>query len=315
MLHTLITTLILTATLALAEPPNIATLSDLTIDQAFANEQSINNNYGLVILADEHPLYPESWERSVWNDETFAQQLKDRKIMVVYISRDSDPAIYSLLNPRSSPAVYFWNFGAIQSSRFGHSSSDTPEKLLEWTRLARQGSSFSKEIINQLKETPNDFKLRFELIKELYREKNYDTYFEQICWVFEHNEAWHQYEINHELFDPEQYSDPETHTRAAVIQYTNWFREQLKLNIHTKSKRSDADQIDGWDQAIKATDLRLLTTELDYARDTIVVLRRTLESKRDNNTATDRDLFILKALTAEGEEARALTEEYQPYFK
>lgn len=315
MLHTLITTLILTTTLALASSPDIATLSDLTIDQAFANEQAINNNYGLVILADEYPLYPESWERSVWNDETFAQQLKDRKISVVYITKDSHPAIIAMLKPYSSPAIYFWNFGKIQSKIFGHSVTDTPERMLEWIKLARRNSSFSKEMIKQLNETPNDITLRWELMSELNREKDETEIRRQFCWLFEQNELWYQFVLNSDDAKSQDVDDPEMSFRASLWWFIMVGRENLGLFKDMRSEFEGAPLRDGWEEAFLFVDHEENYTAQEKNWKPYVALRRTLESKRDNNTATDRDLFILNVLTAEGDEIQKLSEEYQPYIK
>lgn len=315
MRHILITTLILTTSLVLAEPPNITTLSDLTIDQAFADSNRNNTYGGVVILVDNQYVQSESWGRSAWNDADFSKRLKSQRTPVVYITGKSHPAIYALLSPSSTPAAYFWDNSEIKSKRFGFSVKDTPERMLEWIKLARRSNSFSKEMIKQLKDSPNDIALRWELMYELNREKDETEIRRQFCWLFEHNELWFQHALKSDDAKSQDVEDPEMSFRASLWWFIMAARENLGLFKDMRPEFEGAQLRDGWEEAVLFVDHEENHVEHEEDLRIYVNFRRTLESKRDNNTATDRDLFILKALTAEGEEARALAEEYQPYLK
>jgi hypothetical protein len=316
MLRTFITTIILTTSLALASPPpNIATLSDLTINQAFSDSNRKSSYGGVVILVDNQYTQSESWDRSVWNDPEFAEELKLQRTSVVYITGESHPAIYALLSPRSTPAVYFWQQREIKSKRFGYSVDDTSERMLEWIKLARLNSSFSKEMIKQLKETPENIALRWELMNELNREKDETEIRRQFCWLFEHNELWYQFALQSDDVKSQDVENPEMSFRASLMWFIMAGRENLGLFKEMRPEFEGAQLRDGWEEALLFVDHEENHVEHEEDLRIYVNLRRTLESKRDNNIATDRDLFILKALTAEGDEARALVEEYQPYFK
>ena len=303
MLQTLILNLTLTTTFALGPAPEIACLSDQSI-----NELTKLNHQNYILLYTGNATNPEHWDASIWNDPAFVAYLNATNIPVIHTTRHPNSYYTNPIRPTELPVFFFYHDGEITTKRAGFepATEETRADYINWINAAKSTKPLSQSFVAQLKDDPNNFKLRFQLLDELENESNLGAYYEQICWIFEHNEAWHQYEINHELFDTSLYPDPELYTRASVIQYT--YQPRKRLNLRLRSS------IDGWDQAIQQSEQSLLTTDYDRARAAFVKLRQTLESRRDNNTATDRDLFILKALTAEGEEWKQLLKEHKPYF-
>jgi len=289
---------------ALATPPNLACLSNLTKEQALSQS---NTQDSIVLFAGDTPE-TNAWSTSIWDDPAFAAHLKASNITVVNTTEHPSNYYANPIRPTELPAFFYYHQGKITTKRSGlpPATEETRADYINWINAAKSAAPLSQHFIAQLKDDPDNFKLRFQLLDEFENESNLAAYYQQICWIFDHNEPWHQYEINHDLFDPDLYPDPELYTRAAVIQYTHQPRKRLNLR--------QRNSIDGWNQAIQESDQALLATDYDRARAAFVNLRQTLEARRDTNTATDRDLFILHALTAEGEEWQQLVKEHKPYY-
>jgi hypothetical protein len=314
-LHELITTLILTTTIGFAAPPEIECLSGLSVTEAF--EQRKNRRpKNIIFLVSDRGFPAESWESSIWNDPEFVEHLKKSGIMVAYMDRETDPVLFEVLKIESLPTFVFYHDSILTRRRsLLHTTDEVRDSYIEWVDAAKRGTTRSRIMQEELESEPSNIELRFELMKEFHNEGRDADGMKCLYWLFEHNEMYFQYVKRLAIEEQEELENPEMSFRAMLMWFINGPRDNLGLYIKHRSRVDNSPPRDGWAEAIKLVDDNRINTEHDRKIEVMVNLRRTLELKRENNTATDRDLFILKALTAEGDEARALAEEYKPYFK
>lgn len=315
MLHTLITTLILTTTIGFAAPPDIDCLSGLSVTEAF-EQRKHNRPKNIIFLVSDGGFPSESWESSIWNDPEFVEHLKKSGITVAYMDRETDPVLYEILKIESLPTFVFYHDSILTRRRsLTRTTDEVRASYIEWVDAAKRGTTRSRIMQAELDIDPNNIELRFELMKEFHNEGLEADGMECLYWLFEHNELYFQSWKAKALEEQEEFENPEMSFRAMLLWFISGPRDNLGLYKRQSSRVDGYPPRDGWAEAIKMVDENRVNTEHDRKIEVMVKFRQTLESKRNNNTATNRDLFILKALTAEGEEARALTEEYRPYFK
>ena len=326
MLRTFILLIILTSTISLAETPNLACLSGETVNEIFESRLSRSGRGFIVIVGEgihKNGFTAEDWKNSIWNDQEFAQYLRDKKISVAFMDAHSDPAYYSTLNISSVPSVFFIEQKEVRSSRhgLGRATDESRQNMIDWIEAIRSGNTLVDSAYIAVNQDPENIELRQKLMKELWDERRQSEYTAQTCWLLEHNELNREYLAEQYVQEYDTVISEEEY-RAGLLWQVMSLRDNAGL--YKQASSGSSHEKDGW-----ATQLSVLKfakenpwrkmnssyTESIQIVELVLKLRRALESKRDNNTATDRDLFILKALTAEGDEARALAEEYQPYFK
>ncbi len=318
MLRIIITIVIVCTSLSIAAPPDIACLSGFSVTEAFEQKKHTGPK-NIIFIVSDGGFAAESWSRSIWNDPEFVEHLKKSGIIVAYMDRESDPVLHEILQISSTPTFVFYHDSILTRLKgLAHASDESRASHIEWIDAARMGTTRSRQMQRQLDEDSTNIELRFELLKELNREGREADSLDYFYWLFDHNELFYQFTLDQDRKDREgqdEIENPEMSFRAMLIWFINGPRDTLGLYKEKKSNTDGYPPRDGWARAIKLVDEDRVNTESDRKIEVLVKLRRALEARRDNNSATERDLFILKVLTAEGEEWQQLGKEYQPYFK
>jgi len=315
MLRIIISVIVSFTHLSIAAPPEIACLSGLSVTEAF-EQRSRTRPKNIIFIVSDGGFDAEAWSRSIWNDPEFVEHLKKSGITVSYMDRDSDPVLYEILQISSSPTFVFYHDSVLTRLKgLSHASDESRASHIEWIDAAKMGTTRSRQMQRQLDEDPTNVELRFELLKELNREGREADGLDCFYWLIDHNELFFQFTLTQDLEDQEEIENPEMSFRAMLMWFINGPRDTLGLYKEKKANTDGYPPRDGWARAIKLVDEDRVNTESDRKIEVLVKLRRTLEARSDNNSATERDLFMLKVLTAEGEEWQQLGKEYQPYFK
>jgi len=303
-----------------AAPPDLECLSDLSFNDAYSSTVMVRLNSPIVILIGDTPDTDsdptETW--AIWNEPLVLKFLKGRKLVVTYLDEDTpDQPYLELFMPESRPMVIYRDGRGRQYRRSMNDLADSPEGLIDW--LEHPGRESAEHKINELKllrriaNYPDDPRWRLELIKEYHRVGNAYGADRLFVWLFKHNDLWKKYEVQRQkgkldedgfkriLFAEISRIRDQHHLFTSPVQLS-WFdevetyefddwvtREQWKMRQFTFTNGIGIDATMQWKM-------------LPVAEELI--------ARRENNTATDRDLFILKALTAEGEGWEALVKEY-----
>ncbi|MBL4590888.1 MAG: hypothetical protein JKY96_02895 [Phycisphaerales bacterium] len=295
-----------------AEPPELACLSGLSLDEVFAQNKHING--GFIIIVGDKWMESDTWASSVWNDPEVVEYLKSHHVLVTYMDQESDPAFFDTLDIGATPTFIYYSNRRVRSRRIGLVSArdESREATIEWVRAARSNLTLLEKRYKKVHEDPTNIASRVELMKELSAEGQAGASTEQHCWVIDHNQLWYEYMI--------QQDELKTEDEFQFMLY--WFIMGARDNL-VLIRRTDfsGHESDGWKDAIRSVEYaesNPWTTprspQTFQSKKAYVDLRRALESRRDNNTATERDLFILNLLTAEGEEGQAIHEQFRKYF-
>ncbi len=288
--------------------PELACLSDRSVDDLFADSKIQTGSKLFLVLVGDEPFSKsafeqDDWERSVWNDPEFAAFLSEQKIPAVYMSGKENAAFYSTLDISSLPRVLLYQGSVLRSSRAGlaAASDSSRTSMIEWIEHIQTGITPVEAAYLAVGDDPDDAGLRMKLMDELWKERRETECIEQLCWLINSNDQY-----KHALME-----------RSAELR-ENEFRYDLLYQIMSL-RDSLGLSSDGWATAMARVesdqqDPRKLMGHRLEQRDEqyklLVDLRRTLESRIEDNAGSDRDRFILLALTAEGSEKQALIEWY-----
>lgn len=312
--------IVITTTLATADLPppmtDLATLSDRSVDEVFADWKIVTGQQHFLVIVGEQTFAKsawsdEDWERSIWNDEDFAAYLESNGIEVVYLSGKENPAFYSTLEITSLPTVLFYRGTRLRSSRSGlYSASDeVRQKYIEWIEQVRSGKTPVESAYEAVDADPDDVGLRGQLMAELWKERRETEYLRQNTWLLDHHESYMQHLLAEDAELTEDYF------RWVLLYQIGNLRDNLGLFKRIRDGRVS----DGWADAISRLEYaeqhpwRSAQSNIEqlYQKHRLLIdLRQIFEARIAGDSATDRDRFILHALTAEGEQWQALIEQY-----
>ena len=300
--------------------PELACLSGETVNEIFASRLRKSGRSFLVIVGAgvyKSGIDAKSWERSIWNDPEFAQYLKEKKLSVVYMDGESDPAFFSTLEVSSLPTIFYFQQKEIRSSRSGlvPATEESRKSMVEWIEAVGSGMTPVESAYAAVDADQENVELRINLPNELWKERRETEMFVQSCWLLDHNDLAYEYAAK-EYFAKHNEGLSEEEYRAGLLWTVMSFRDSLGLY---RQESNFNPSTDGWSDQVSMVefaeanpwrDLGSWQRKLVERTQTVLTLRAALESRRDENTATDRDLFILKALTVEGKEREAMINEY-----
>ncbi len=307
------------------EVPDLACLSGESVNEIFESRLQKSGRDFIVIVgagAYKSGIDADTWEMSIWNDPEFAQYLKEKKLSVVYMDGESDPAFFSTLEISSLPTFFYFQQREIRSSRSGlvPASEESRERMIEWVEAVGSGTTPVESAYTEVDADPENIELRIKLMSELWKERRETEVLIQSCWMLDHNELHFQYSVKEYLEKYDQELSEEEY-RADLLWKVMSLRDNLGLYRRESVNRPTTD---GWAEHVSMVEFaeanpwrefRSWRRKRNEQVKAVLALRGALESRRDDNTATERDLFILKALTAEGDEGRAMAEKYRPYFQ
>ena len=304
--------------------PELACLSDRSVDDLFADWKIQTGSKLFLVLVGEEPFSKsafgqDDWERSVWNDPEFAAFLSEQKIPVVYMSGKENAAFYSTLDISSHPRVLLYRGSVLRSSRAGlATASDTSRtSMIEWIKQVQTGITPVEAAYLAVIEDPDDAGLRMKLMEELWKERRETEYLEQLCWLMDHNDLYAEHTLR-----VQQEKTGEQHSEIDVRAGLYWQIMSLRDNLQLFKR--DTTESDGWGLAEKRVENANAKPwqKLDPSSERLVKehrllldLRSKLEARRDNQSASDRDLFLLRVLTSEGDDLKQLAEEMMPHLK
>lgn len=285
--------------------PDLPIISDLSFDQAVAQHTT---STALILLVATEQFTAEDWERSVWNRPELTDYITGRRIPVVYADTTTDAAAVWLLEVDRLPAAIYFSNGVEKGRRYGLDGRDNAaDTMVRWLEATRRGSSLSKELRRQIEEDPDNIQLRSELIEELQTEGNNAGAIEQICWLFDHNDATFE-------ASKAEGGSSEDLFRTGILFYIGGMLERVGTTI-TGDPFADWpedrwEQLDAW---LRRPDPDERNDEKQHRRSLgyILELQRTLAARSANGSASERDRFILNALNASKAELGAMYEELQ----
>lgn len=306
------------------EVPDLACLSGEKVNEIFASRLKKSGRSFLVIVGAgvyKNAFDAESWEKSIWNDPEFAQYLKEKKLSVVYMDGESDPAFFSTLEISSLPTIFYFRHKEVRSRRSGlvPATEESRKSMIEWIKAIGSGMTPVESAYAAVDADKESVELRIKLRSELWKEKRETEMLVQSCWLLDHNDLAFEYTAK-EYFAKYDEELSENEYRAGVLWTVMSLRDNLGLN---QQESNSMPTRDGWADQVSMVEFAEENPWRDFGSrqrkhieqtQTVLALRNALESRRDNKTATERDLFILMALTSEGDEISALLEKYQPYL-
>ncbi len=316
----------LSVSFCMAAQPELACLSGESVNEIFKSRLEKSGRCFIIIVGEgvsKNGFTSEDWEASIWNDQEFAQYLHDNKMAVVYMDAKTNPAYYSTLDIGSVPTILFIDQLEVVSTRhgLGRASDKMRDDMIKWIDAILSGKTLVDKAYLAVHQDPENIELRQNLMKELGDERRESEYTTQICWLLENNESYKEY-LSEQYLENENTELSEEEFRAWILWQVMSLRDNLGL--YKQASIGNRPEIDGWSRQVSLLESskkqpwrKLYSSHQNSLQriQTVFGLRQTLESKRDEDTASDRDLFILKALTAEGDESQALVDQYQPYFK
>lgn len=336
MLTTLLTLALATAQLQAADPPKLDCLSDVSIEGLWQGPTRpyIHNDEWLVgpliILVGRHddPDPDATW--GVFNDPAIKDYFTQEQITLIF-HQDGVPGVRSEADrlPFSfgdGDRVHLRSAsGEFQSGKWNlfqwPTSPPNPGELLEWInepeQKQRQRSAEFHTLSEKIELNPSDIKLRHEAIALCESIGGYPPMAHRfVPWLLLNHDRWYDYEsgASEAELSEEQF-------RTVVFERIRSAREQLDLFSGFMGYGSGADN-EGWsfDDWVEKeiwksrsftfgngiqTPGKTMPWEWAYS----------VQSMRDHcelNGYSDRDRFILHALTAEGEEWQELIEQHAP---
>ena len=290
-------------------PPDISYLTDYSVDEVVSN-YSIGRR---IILAADASVEDQGQVWGLWMDPRVVDYFeKATNTVVIYLDEDSheDPYLEAL-KVRSLPSVVHLSRGGMLQRRM--ETFENANELLRWLRNAQSGKRWYDELYKRVANNPDDLRWRFELIKELQNEGNAYGADRLFAWLFTHNDLWKKYEeqrhrgkLNEEEFKKVLFAEI-----SRIREQHNLFTSPVRLRRFDEVETYEFDDWVSREQwkMRQITFMNGIGIDATMQRKLLPVAERFIEA-RDSGTATDRDLFILHALTAEGEEWQAMVDHY-----
>lgn len=294
----MLTTLALHAVLAAA--PDLPVFAEASLDEAVLRSWP-GSAMVLVVAGDEYT--PADWARSEWADPDLTAFFDERRIPVVYADRDEHRAAVWLLDVERLPAVIIFIGGEEKARRYGFRQGEAAD-LTAWYELVASGTTPAEQLRQRIAADPDNAILRAELMHELNRSGDTAGVRTQVAWLLAHPDR---------IDDAQDHPATEHDARCALLWFVGALREPINL------WGGDAPPIDPSDARPSTRtwdDVERLAGEPDaggkaarstrHAARLALDLRKTLEARVAQTTASERHRFVLKALTAPAEDFRAM---------
>jgi len=294
---------------AIAGPPNLECLDELDFQQA--SSESPWEARPVLLLIDDANLDPQIWESSVWNSPELNTFLDDQGFVVIWIDPHIDKMYFDGFKVFGHTVVRYWDCNSFQQLiRIGLDDRDTTESVIEWLKPALDGSSLRTELRKELNDDPENQGVRWQLLNE--ERRCYTSGYTRalmyglLLSLLDNNQSWFEYIQVHEKIDEQQF-------RSIIIEVIEEFRAETYLFGEPAMNKHNKSDHKGWNGAIAYTEIdnRILNWGKGAMhRVRAVRFLREFETRSMSDTATDRDKFILHALTAEGDDWETLVQEY-----
>lgn len=281
--------------------PDLPVFSDATFDEAAAKFWPAT---AMVLVVADETYTQQDWERSALADRELVAFFDSKRIPVVYADIHENRAACWLLDVDRLPAVIVFVGGEERGRRYGLPIMKA-EQFVEWFELLGSGSSPAEELRKRITAEPENVRLRAELIRELSRSGNGSAAHSEIVWFLMH---------------PDQvdgmYDRPptEAEARLALLSFVGGLREPLSLwpkdqqalgpgehRLPRGRTWAEVEQL-----AVMPDFTQKSTRNIHHLAKLIVEVRDTLQSRVVAETASERDRFVLDALTLSETEFQAL---------
>lgn len=317
-IHSLALILTSAAFPAIAGQPAWDCLYDGSFEQAI-QEQPLNP---IILVLNDTRLDYVYWNQWAFQTPEVQDWIARRRIRVVFEDVHENSTLSFLVRPSLLPAVVVFDTGGREiGRRYGYRSSDTPEVFIEWAD-SLHGVPLHIALSQQLEDEPTNTELRSRVIDELGRAGLEYEQYEHFAWMLDHNARFAEFTRNPVLAGNENAEEPrERDIRHGLLWLASSMREKVGYLAHDGYDPRDGSArvpaISGWQAAASLVDSEPVYQH-PFRGDRrklytpIVHLRRSLEARRDAGTATERDLFVLTALTGTKGELLDLYESIQP---
>lgn len=328
MLAALLTFALATTQLLAAEPPKLECLSDVSIEGLWQgpsrqwpyNDECLKGRL-IILVGENEDIDPDStW--GVFNDHAIKDYITQEQITLIFY-QDEQPNVESFVHRigylhTGSRLLIREASGDFATGRWHWTQWPTrqpsSEALLDWSKNpAQMRWDFDQTYIersSRLEQNPSDIQLRFKLIEQCeglggYQPMAYDF----VPGLLLHNQSWYEYESG---FVAKNLTEKQF--RVTVFEIIQYARETLELFVHLKPRPFRSKEKDTWVDRVAFGNPAAFGQGIQTAQSNMIHkwarLCEDLQERMDLGTATDRDRFILHALTAEGDEWQALIEQY-----
>jgi hypothetical protein len=293
---------------AFATPPNLDSLSGISFNE-FIEDQDWDEKR-VLLFVDESEPDRQLWEGSVWNDPEMVEFLKEQGVVVIWIDPDEDEHYFNMFKSNDLPCIRYGISKNQNHIRNGIDPEETTSYMIEWLTPAINHSSYIKELGEKIHLDPNDHGSRWKVLNEYRKQMSYSyaraLAYENLLPLLDQNQEWYEYIHANEGMDEQEFL-------VTLVQIIGEYRTATYLFGEPEDDSKSRFIRSGWKGAIEYTDLD--GRSFNWGKGVMHRVRavrflREFEIRCDSETATERDLFILKALTAEGEEWEAMIKEY-----
>lgn len=294
-----------------AAPPNLECLADLSSDEIifYSNLQEIRPI--IILLGEQNTTDPdEHW--ALWRDPEVLKLIKDRKLLVTYMDEDTiEQRDIKFFKPESRPLIIYRDRKGEEHRRPLELFPKTAEELIDWLKFPNREANERKtkewSLLHRIARNPNSIQPRLELI-ELYKAHSESDleHHRFVPWLLLNIDLWYAHE-KHTL--------SEDKFRLKVFQMIRGAREDLDLFGRVSTRVNKGTVFDTWIERLNADQWGAFTGFIGPKLSTRWQWANTLKPHYidvELETLTDREQFILKALTAEGEEWQRLVDEFRP---
>lgn len=319
------------ARFTLAAPPDIECINVQSFGEAYFSRSTKEIDDPLIILVgDSEDSDPKStWE--VWEHPDVLAYIKQRKILVTYVDKDTvsqssflvyrpDPedvlqsvSIFEHLRPETVPMVIYYPGGRGYDSRLsGDQLSIDPDTAVKWLRDPEWKKKEQKEqelrLLRRIAEKPDDFGIRLQLI-ELHSSEHGRSLsaISLIPWMLIHNEEWFEYERK-----ASKQQITEDQFRKGVFVEIMTARLYLQL-FKDKSSRYPNVEFDTWmewaERDVHGFWSGIVPVKTNAAWGWYHALAPFIKAIQSGE-GSERDRFIVRALLAEDEEWNTLIQKY-----
>lgn len=314
MLTTLLTLVLATTTLVGAGPPDLECLSDLSFNDAYTRQSVKRVDDPIVILVGDpdDPSPEKTW--AVWNDPAVLKYLRDRELLVTYLDENTgDQQYLKRFRPETVPMVIYFPGNRGTDHRLAADQLPTRADLVvDWLkRPEREKQEFRMrelDLLNRIACDPSDVGARLDLIELRSRSGGRSVgAFSLLPWLLMHNEDWftHERMISRNKLTEGQF-------RSSVFNEIMVARHSMNLFKDASSGYLDVEH-DLWIDRIERERTGFWSGVVMPEKGMQWQWSRTFKPYAESIKAgegTERDRFILHALTAEGEQWQELIEQY-----
>lgn len=287
--------------------PDLPVFSDATFDEAAARFWPAS---AMVLVVADKQYTQQDWDRSFWADPKVNEFFRSERVPVVYADIEEDRAATWLLDLDRLPAVIIFVGNQERARRYGLQSGGSDD-LIAWYTIVRSGTTPAKQLRERIAAEPGDVALRWELIRELDRSGKRDEMRTEIGWFLRHPDRFVMGDQEEPVSEPAN--------RLGLLWFIASMREKLGFSYDDPRPDISGKLADDPDEAWRAvarltaaqdTEDRQARSRIHLAR-VAMEIRETLDTRVREENASERDRFVLEALTASEDQFRRLYERVQ----